>query len=268
MASNAPGMRPAELIGVCNKLVFHHIPKTAGTTLHAELAQLFPQHKICPERYDNLHKMNYDELNSYDFFSGHFDFYQIGLIPGPKRVITFLREPKERIISLYYFWKSFTKEWIEANNLYGPLLAKSLSLLDFLKSDDITVLSNVDNSLVRSFIGRSRPDDYKLFRGYDNIYFANTAFENLKRYTFVGFVEHFKEDLAELRAILGVNISTKARHLNNAAELNASNIREDITREVITSEIEAELERLTSIDSIFYRTALENRGNLFCPYYL
>jgi len=87
------------------KIVFQHIPKCAGTSINKEISRNFHKQDICPEKLNNLENFSAKELNSYNYFSGHYDSWRIGLIPGPKFVFTFLRDPQERIISLFNFWQ-------------------------------------------------------------------------------------------------------------------------------------------------------------------
>ena len=88
------------------RLVFVHIEKCAGTTLRMMLETQFSPSRICPERFDGLGNWTINELASYDLFAGHFNLSVTRSIPGRVRVITMLREPKARLISLFHFWKS------------------------------------------------------------------------------------------------------------------------------------------------------------------
>ena len=84
------------------RLVFMHIPKTAGTTLGNILRQAFDGNEIFP-RYNDVLKYPVGNLSKYRLFIGHIDLFQANHIPGPKFVFSFIREPKRRIISQYNF---------------------------------------------------------------------------------------------------------------------------------------------------------------------
>ena len=86
------------------KVIFLHIPKTAGQSVHSALVNAFGAEAVCPARVnDQLHKMSISELNRYQVFSGHLDWSLLDCIKGPKYVFTILREPVERILSFYFF---------------------------------------------------------------------------------------------------------------------------------------------------------------------
>ena len=61
------------------------------------------------------------------------------LVPGPSYVVTVLRDPAERILSTYYFWKRHRPEIVRSHNLAGPAAARATDLLGFLQSTDPAV---------------------------------------------------------------------------------------------------------------------------------
>jgi hypothetical protein len=86
------------------KVIFLHIPKTAGQSVHAALVNAFGKDAVCPARVnDQLRRMSITELNRYQVFSGHFDWSLLDCIKGPKYVFTILREPIDRILSFYFY---------------------------------------------------------------------------------------------------------------------------------------------------------------------
>lgn len=88
------------------KVVFLHIPKTAGQSIHAALEESFGKDRVCPARVnDSLQKMSIAELNSYSVFSGHLDWAFLDCIKGPKYIFTILREPRDRILSFYFYMR-------------------------------------------------------------------------------------------------------------------------------------------------------------------
>ena len=100
-------MRGAPVDLFADKLVFLHIEKCGGTTLRTMLEAQFAAHRICPERFNGLADWTANELAGYDVFAGHFDLACCSVIPGHRNaVITMLREPKARLLSLFRFWKS------------------------------------------------------------------------------------------------------------------------------------------------------------------
>jgi hypothetical protein len=100
-------MRIAPIDLFADKLVFLHIEKCGGTTMRTMLEAQFAAQRICPERFNGLADWTANELAAYDLFAGHFDLACCGVIPGQRNaIITMIREPKARLLSLFYFWKS------------------------------------------------------------------------------------------------------------------------------------------------------------------
>lgn len=86
------------------KIIFLHIPKTAGQSVHAALENAYGAEAVCPARVnDQLRRYTIAELNRYRVFSGHLDWAMLDCIQGPKYVFTILREPMDRILSFYFF---------------------------------------------------------------------------------------------------------------------------------------------------------------------
>ncbi|SDY85793.1 sulfotransferase family 2 domain-containing protein [Nitrosomonas sp. Nm33] len=89
------------------KIIFLHIPKTAGQSIHAALVNTFGKEAVCPARVnDQLRQFSISELNRYQVFSGHLDWSLLDCIKGPKYVFTVLREPMDRILSFYFYTRN------------------------------------------------------------------------------------------------------------------------------------------------------------------
>jgi len=87
-----------------SKVIFLHIPKTAGQSVHTALVNAFGKDEVCPVRVnDQLRRMSINELNKYRVFSGHLDWSLLDCLRGQKYVFTILREPMDRILSFYFF---------------------------------------------------------------------------------------------------------------------------------------------------------------------
>ncbi len=87
-------------------LVFLHIPKTAGQSVHHFLESLVEPKYVAPARVnEQLAMMSVPEIRRYRVFSGHFDWCLLDCLESPKFVFTVLRNPMERIISFYLFMR-------------------------------------------------------------------------------------------------------------------------------------------------------------------
>lgn len=86
------------------RVVFLHIPKTAGQSVHAALQASFDESRICPARVnEQLKRLSIAALQRYQVFSGHFDWNALDCLKGPTYRFTILRDPLERILSFYFF---------------------------------------------------------------------------------------------------------------------------------------------------------------------
>ncbi len=121
-ASSSPGRLAPE-----DRLVFQHFPKTAGTTVHHCLAASFDPAEICPERFGRFAFWPPQVLERYRFFSCHASGRELRSIPAPLKTISFFRNPIERCISLYEYWRSIPLSEQQESELLEPRFARSYS---------------------------------------------------------------------------------------------------------------------------------------------
>ena len=96
-------------------LIFLHIPKTAGQSVHAFLERLFGAVQISPARVNHhLAAMTVAEIRRHRVHSGHFDWSLLDCLPDPKFSFTVLRDPLERVLSFYFFLRAQASELPEA----------------------------------------------------------------------------------------------------------------------------------------------------------
>lgn len=236
-------------------IIFLHIPKTAGTSLHNLLVPHFYEQNICPERFNFLKQWDKKKLQQFLFFSGHFDRGSIEYIPQKKIVLTCFRKPEDRILSLYYFWKSHTLTAINDHHLIGPKIAKDCSLLEFLRSKECTIAGNIDNTMTRTLLGH-------LYVGENGEYLYPTdeVFDRVSEYInslpVFGIMEYFSESCDKIFSFLGLNPPQNIPHERNSEIGYADPNLESVHKEIITSDIQAELDRLTEMDNRIYNYAL------------
>jgi hypothetical protein len=122
--------------GASKARILHlHIPKTAGTALRSAFKKgangtlrIFPY-------YDERQYADID-ASQYDFFSGHFGFKTATRIGG--QVITVLRDPVDRFLSVYYFWRQLSQTGVEKSP--KTMLAGKYALGEFVKIKDEPLL--------------------------------------------------------------------------------------------------------------------------------
>lgn len=85
-------------------IVFLHIPKTAGQTVHNNLSRAVKARRVSPIRVHTQTSVEKDQYPpGYSLYSGHLDWQELGHLPAARFVFTILRDPGERIASFYYY---------------------------------------------------------------------------------------------------------------------------------------------------------------------
>lgn len=92
-------------------IVFLHIPKTAGQTIHAELSRVYGPKAISPVRVHTEADPGAGQFPpGYKLYSGHIDWEALETLPEPRFVFTVLRDPLERIASFYFYLRRKAEE--------------------------------------------------------------------------------------------------------------------------------------------------------------
>ena len=188
------------------RLVFMHIEKCGGTTLHAMLASQFAPELICPERYETIGDWTINELTAYQLFSGHFDLSYCRAIPGALSIVTMLREPKARLLSLYYFWKAH-RPHPERDAYRLITLARTQTAAEFFANPEVTVWASIRNTMT----GQLTRTTNQMLRPCDPIVSdpeatLACAWQTLQDFTSFGIVERFEASRLLLNRNLGLDM--------------------------------------------------------------
>lgn len=147
------------------RVVFLHIPKTAGQSVHSYLVNAFGSDNVFPARVNHqFYQYSRSELLAYQIFSGHFDWSLLDCLPEPVFTFTILRDPIDRIVSFYLYLRREASK-LEPAALNLPSNAGKKAVLR-LSPDDYFI----NNQSIRKFV-----DDH-----YDNFYtyfFAGRAYD-------------------------------------------------------------------------------------------
>ncbi|MTI64699.1 sulfotransferase family 2 domain-containing protein [Methylophaga sp.] len=238
------------------KVVFLHIPKTGGTTLHNLISESFPKPRICPERFNNLISLDKSELDSYGFFSGHYDWRNVEHIPGNKKVITILRNPRARILSLYHFWRSHTWQHINQHNLGGPRQAKTYDLEKFLSLDDPAVVANIDNALTRNLIGRVFAGSKREFL-YPEAEVVDRAIHNLETLHALGVLEYTRFSVEKILRSLDIEPPLQIPRERDSSSFEGTPAMEKVEKQSVSLASESILYELTKYDDAIYQYVLD-----------
>lgn len=84
-------------------IVFLHIPKTAGQTVHNEIARNLSEGAVSPIRVHHQSGGDTQYPEGYKFYSGHLDWPSKEDFSTAPYMFTILRDPRERIASFYFY---------------------------------------------------------------------------------------------------------------------------------------------------------------------
>lgn len=219
-----------------NKVVFLHVPKVGGTSVRAAVSRLYDDADVCPERYDQLHRWDAEKLNSYKFFAGHFSFGSLHAIQGPVKLLAMFREPKELLLSAYYFARSHRWSHIE-RSAPDLAVAKRLSLKEYLLEE-----------------GHRLKPYVHIFGAGD----LNRALDAVRTCDGVGLIEEADKSLLNLtrRAGLPPVFTMPVENVTGARTDDPAFEPEVEPRQPITEEIRDILDTVTADEQIVYRTAV------------
>lgn len=190
-----------EYVGEERTLIFIHIPKAAGTTLHRIIERQYPRNTIYTINGANVQKSiqefkNLSEIERQKIrcLKGHMPFGLHKYLPRPAAYITLLRNPVDRIISHYYYVLRTPSHY-----LYNVVTSENMSLSDYVSSGISPELTNGQTRLIS---GVERVDS---ITGDEPVSadILEIAKRNLQDYFIVGGLsERFDESLILFKSLL------------------------------------------------------------------
>ncbi len=249
-----------------NHLFFLHIPKAGGSTLHNILEKSYKGKSILTLKPDIVHpngntslrylnmvqkkiqQIDPDELNKYHLIKGHFYFGIHNKINSSYKYITIIRNPIERIISLYYFIKR------RKNNAFYNL-TNQISLYDFVKGN-----FEINNLQTKMLVGEK-------FHSFDENSLINIAQNNINNhFHLVGITERLDEFLILLNKELGIKLITY--RIQNKSQNKPSIIDIDKrTKNLILKKNEIDYELYNYVKEKFLNRWTDLSPNLILKFY-
>lgn len=234
--------------------VFLHIPKTAGTAVVHGLRAAFPQDAVYPhygERF--LRAEDPAEIRArYRFIAAHIG-YRVAARFGDS-IVTVLRDPVTRILSLYNYWRSLPEGAGRRRGQAGPIpedaeidpavvLAKSLDFDAFLQSDDPRLLADLDNAQAWMLAASNVPIAREDHAGLSEEALYELAARNLASLDVIGVTEDLGPFFADLDLRFGIK--------GEAAPRNVTQSR-TVERDGLSQAARDRLEALTRVDRRLY----------------
>ena len=203
-------------------IVFLHIPKTAGQTVHNELVRAVGQSQVSPIRGHTQAQSPEEQLPAgYRLYSGHIDWAALDLVPKPRFVFSILRDPRERIASFYFYLlkeaRALNSDALELPQNAGKRAILERSADDYFFGGDQAwqrfILDHYDNFYCRYFgtrriragDGFSRMPERRKLRG---------AMRNMPKIDWVYSVDNLAALERDLKTLYGFELDLTGKHNN------------------------------------------------------
>lgn len=225
--------------------LFLHIQKTAGTSIVEMAAAHYGRDNYCS--HGDFGGRPHEMLAKTRFVSGHFGYDFAKSLMARRYSFTFLRNPEERILSLYYFYRANSPDTFPMYRI-----AHQHELADFLKlglSDPLVRSRIWNNQVWQLACGLGNPSNKKI-DSFSQGELLELAKAHLSDFSHVGLTETFDTDMATIANALGMGLPEK---------LTRSNTNQRPVRDELSDEVRALLAELTELDRGLYEYAVKNR---------
>ncbi len=192
-------------------LIILHINKTAGTSLRLSVDNnyntdqrlyIYPGNCSnvngkCIESQNDVRNLNSDQVSKLEVIMGHMSFGMHKALPQDSiRYITFVRDPVDRVLSVYYHHKTKPK-----SPLHPVFNKKGFGVREFLHCDLECIRSDshpADNRMTRAISG------VEIEPWGVDVSHLETAISNIHQYfEFALLTEHYEEAIDLLSSRLG-----------------------------------------------------------------
>ncbi len=201
-----PDARPAlKSVNLPRPVVFLHIAKTAGTSIVHFFQQRLAADQICSHgdflRFPKDRASFESQLRRYQFVSGHFGYSDVASLLEESYAFTFLRDPVDRVLSLYKFCMhaDMQKQFAVAR------AARDLGLEAFLTSTRPEVSEMLDNQQTWQLARMYWHKDRQALAGISDEELLAMATTHLEEFDHVGLTESFDSDFRRILSDLDID---------------------------------------------------------------
>ena len=180
---------------------FLHLPKTAGSSLRYVLREYFRGVSVCElADWADIAAADVSRLSSTRLIQAHFRMgwerqLELSWEPESIRYMTMLRDPVQRVISHYHYFRTLREDVAEVDQL-AVSVAKGGTLMDFVSDERLLVSRHVTN--LQAFL--LSEDGIEL---EDETALRESALDNLRQFFYVGITEEFDAAVALFGEMLG-----------------------------------------------------------------
>jgi hypothetical protein len=188
-----------------------HIGKTAGSWLRSAIQENFAPSEICTFLFEYQFDDEHDAIRRYRFFSGHFGYELASKLDAS--LITVLRNPFDRLVSLYYYWREIP----EIDNGHG--LAKRLAIEDFLTiRGNWHVDMNLQNAQTWQIAFGTQDASRELGASMSQAELLARAIDNLDKFAVVGVTESMELVCRDVEERIGLKVDRTLARENATRE--------------------------------------------------
>jgi hypothetical protein len=245
------------------KVLFLHIPKTAGTTLRIRLARFFNHQHVLDIWNRRIGDVSPDDLENCRLLMGHFAFEDVADLFGQYFTLCFLREPRDRLISTYRFWRAHRWEVVERTGWPWLSKAKRMPMHQFFLDPEIRNMEDVNNTIVRYLTRRRYGAAPPIF--IDDAV-VEEAKQNLMRFSHVGLLDTYDADVAHLERVAGREIpGGKLRVKQVPLDDGNADLETVVMDDVDWKAFDDAIKELIVHDHVVYDFALSHRASITAP---
>jgi hypothetical protein len=117
-----------------DRYVFIHVPKTAGSSIIKGLQQVLGSEAVGPRFDAHFDEINIEQYSRYRMIVGHLRYDQLAHFPN-RRILTYLRDPVDVIVSKYFFYRQMHSDAADAGAPHVRF-CKELSLDEIAERQD------------------------------------------------------------------------------------------------------------------------------------
>ena len=243
--------------------IFIHIPKTAGTSLYQMLKTSLGEEKV---GYSYILTSPPAYYMKYEYLIGHFDYdLAYYLLPNrEKKFYTILRNPIDRLISKYLFFKSHDPNIFQ--DVIEVQLADQLDIVSFFKSENVRKILNHKNEIAMWVLGNiifsqlilsiSTFKTHQEKEDFIESKFRELIKNRLSSFEFILLQEDFERATRALFHILNIPYPGLAKKNITEEKMKYPGYRK-IDKPEITEELLSVLQDLVFIDKVVYEEGLE-----------